>query len=173
MSSCQLCLREIYIPWQQADKPFKDSATIACCPTVRDWRAPTAVKASGPPKRRSATGQVCFNLKLETYIRTCDCFRVVCAPQDESYEIYSEAKRQFCVINRDVLINAQSPHKWWFTSLPALVSGGWGTGMWVSWRLICCQIILKASCVRNLLICRSLVIYLLVLSYLPKGIVRE
>ena len=28
---------------------------VVSCPTVRDWGAPTAVKASGPPKRRSAT----------------------------------------------------------------------------------------------------------------------
>ena len=51
-------------------------------------------------------------------------------------ENYSEAKRQFSVRNRDVLINAQSPHKWWSTlksavfglslSLPSLVDGGGG-----------------------------------------------
>ena len=28
---------------------------------------------------------------------------------------YSEAKRQFSARNRDVLMNAQSPHKWWST----------------------------------------------------------
>ena len=49
-------------------------------------------------------------------------------------EIYSVAKRQFSVRNRDVLINAQSPHKWWSTlksavfglssSLPPLVGSG-------------------------------------------------
>ena len=51
-------------------------------------------------------------------------------------ETYSEAKRQFSVKNRDVLINAQSPHKWWSTlksamfglssSLPPLDGGGGG-----------------------------------------------
>ena len=28
-------------------------------------------------------------------------------------ETYSEAKRQFSDRNSDVLINVQSPHKWW------------------------------------------------------------
>ena len=28
---------------------------------------------------------------------------------------YSEAKSQFSVRNRDVLMNAQSSHKWWST----------------------------------------------------------
>ena len=51
-------------------------------------------------------------------------------------ETYSEAKRQFSVKNRDLLMNAQSPHKWWSTlksavpgsssSLPPLVGGGGG-----------------------------------------------
>ena len=51
-------------------------------------------------------------------------------------ETYSEAKRQFSDRNRDVLINIQSPHKWWCTlksvvfgsssSLPSLVSEGGG-----------------------------------------------
>ena len=30
-------------------------------------------------------------------------------------ETYSEAKRQFSVRNRDVLMKARSPHKWWST----------------------------------------------------------
>ena len=52
-------------------------------------------------------------------------------------ETYSEAKHQFSVRNGDVLMNAQSPHhKWWSTlksavfnlslSLPPLVGGGGG-----------------------------------------------
>ena len=51
-------------------------------------------------------------------------------------ETYSEAKRQFSDRNRDVLMNVQSPHKWWSTlksavfgpssSLPPLVSEGGG-----------------------------------------------
>ena len=51
-------------------------------------------------------------------------------------ETYSEAKRQFSAGNRGVLMNAQSPHKWWSTlksavfdlssSLPPLVGGGGG-----------------------------------------------
>ena len=49
---------------------------------------------------------------------------------------YSETKRQFSVRNRDVLMNVQSPHKWWSTlksavfglisALPPLVSEGGG-----------------------------------------------
>ena len=51
-------------------------------------------------------------------------------------ETYSEAKRQFSDRNRDVLMNVQSPHKWWSTlksavfgsssSLPPHVSEGGG-----------------------------------------------
>ena len=51
-------------------------------------------------------------------------------------ETYSEAKRQFSVSNRDVLMNVQSPPKWWSTlksavfgsssSLPPLVREGVG-----------------------------------------------
>ena len=51
-------------------------------------------------------------------------------------ETYSEAKRQFSDRNRDVLMNIQSPYKWWSTlksalfgsssSLPPLVSEGGG-----------------------------------------------
>ena len=51
-------------------------------------------------------------------------------------ETYSEVKRQFSARNRDVLMNAQSPHKWRFTlksavfglnsTLPPLVGGGGG-----------------------------------------------
>ena len=51
-------------------------------------------------------------------------------------EIYSKAKRQFSVRNRDALMNAQSPHKWWSTlksaafilslTLLPLVGGGGG-----------------------------------------------
>ena len=51
-------------------------------------------------------------------------------------ETYSEDKRQLSARNRDILMNAQSPNKWWSTlkspvfglisSLPPLVGGGWG-----------------------------------------------
>ena len=51
-------------------------------------------------------------------------------------ETYSEAKRQFSSRNRDVIMNAQSPQKWWSTlksavfglslSLTPLVGGGFG-----------------------------------------------
>ena len=37
-------------------------------------------------------------------------------------ETYSEAKRQFSVSNRDVLMNTESPHKWCF-ALKSVVFG--------------------------------------------------
>ena len=53
--------------------------------------------------------------------------------QVRANETYSESKHQFSARNRDLLMNAQSPHKWWFTlksavfslslSLPPLVGG--------------------------------------------------
>ena len=56
--------------------------------------------------------------------------------QVRANETYSEAKRQFSARNRDVLMNAQYPHKWWSTlksavlglssSLPSLVGGSGG-----------------------------------------------
>ena len=56
--------------------------------------------------------------------------------QVRAIETYSEAKRLFSVRNRDVLMNAQSPHNWWSSvryavfgvssSLPPLVGGGGG-----------------------------------------------
>ena len=56
--------------------------------------------------------------------------------QVRANETYSEAKHQFNVRNIGVLMNVQSPHKWWFTlksavfssssSLPPLVSLGSG-----------------------------------------------
>ena len=51
-------------------------------------------------------------------------------------ETYSEAKHQFSVSNRDVLVKAQSLHKWWSTlksavfcsnsSFPPIVDGDCG-----------------------------------------------
>ena len=51
-------------------------------------------------------------------------------------EIYSEAKSEFSVTNRDILLNAQYPHMWWSTpksdgfgsisSVHLLVGGGGG-----------------------------------------------
>ena len=56
--------------------------------------------------------------------------------QVRANETYSEAKHQFSDRNKDVLMNAQSPHKWWSTlnsavfdsssSLPPLISEGGG-----------------------------------------------
>ena len=50
--------------------------------------------------------------------------------QVRSNETHSEAKRQFSDRNSDVLMNVQSPHKWWSavsgsnSSLPPLIEGG-------------------------------------------------
>ena len=56
--------------------------------------------------------------------------------QVRANETSSEAKRQLSSRNRNILMNAQSPHKWWSTlksavfglslSLPSLVGGGGG-----------------------------------------------
>ena len=82
-----------------------------------------------------------FGLKQEAHLRwTRDMSRVNWEEfihcQVRANETYSEAKRQFNARDRDVLMNAQSPHKWWSTlksavfglisSLPPLVSGGGG-----------------------------------------------
>ena len=58
-----------------------------------------------------------FSLKHEAHRRwTRDCYRVnwdeFVHCQVRANETYSEAKRQFSARNRDVLMNAQSPHKW-------------------------------------------------------------
>ena len=82
-----------------------------------------------------------LGLKQEAYLRcTNDRSHVnseefVCC-HVRANETYSEAKRQFSVRNMDVLMNAQSPHKWWSTlksavfgfssTLPPHVGGGGG-----------------------------------------------
>ena len=88
-------------------------------------------------------------------------------------EAYSEAKRQFSDRNRDVLMNVQSPHKWWSSlksavfgsssSLPMLVSEGSG---------LVCESVGTADLLSDpgrLFICRSLAIRLLVLPPLSSG----
>ena len=82
-----------------------------------------------------------FGLMQEAHLRsTRDRSRVNweefvrCQVRDN--ETYSEAKCQFSARNSDVLMNAQSPHKWWPTlkstkfglssSLPPFVGGGGG-----------------------------------------------
>ena len=82
-----------------------------------------------------------FSLKQEAHLRwTRDRSRVNWEEfvhyQVRSNETNSEAKRQFSDRNRDVLMNVQSPHKWWSTlksmmfgsssSLPPLVCEGGG-----------------------------------------------
>ena len=82
-----------------------------------------------------------FGLKQEAHLRwTRDCFRVNWEEfvhyQVRANETYSEAKHQFSDRNREVLMNIQSPRKWWSTrksavfgstsSLPPLVSEGGG-----------------------------------------------
>ena len=97
-------------------------------------------------------------------------------------ETYSEATRQFSDRNRHVLMNVQSPHKWWSTlksavfgsssSLPSLVSEGGG---------LVCESVGKADLLSDHFdsmqsmeavdLC-SLVIHLLVLPPLRSGRVR-
>ena len=82
-----------------------------------------------------------FGLKQEVHLRwTRDCSRVnwevFVRCQVRANETFSEVKRQFSDIDRDVLMNVQSPHKWWSTlksavfgsssSLPPLVHEGGG-----------------------------------------------
>ena len=75
-----------------------------------------------------------FGLKQEAHLRwTRDRSRVSWEEfvQVRASETYSKAKHQFWARNRDVLMNAQSPHNWWSTlksavfgmssSLPPLV----------------------------------------------------
>ena len=78
-----------------------------------------------------------FGLKQEAHLRwTRDRSRVnweeFVRCQVRANETYSEAKRQFSARNRAVLMNVESPHKWWSTlksavfgtssSLPPLVN---------------------------------------------------
>ena len=80
-----------------------------------------------------------FGLKQEAHLWwTRDRFRVNWEEfvhcEVRANETYSEAKHQIRDRNRDVLMNVQSPHKWWSTlksvvfgsssSLPPLISGG-------------------------------------------------
>ena len=51
--------------------------------------------------------------------------------QVRANETYSEAKRKFSVRNRNVLINVQSPHMWWFTFQLIVFESNvvvWGSG---------------------------------------------
>ena len=82
-----------------------------------------------------------FDLKQEAHLRwTRDYSQVnweefVCC-QVRANETYSEAKHQFSIRNIDVLMNGQSPYKWWSTlksavfglssSLPSQVGPGGG-----------------------------------------------
>ena len=84
-----------------------------------------------------------FGLKQEAHLQwTCDRFRInweeYVQCQVRANETYSMAKRQFSDRNRDVLMNVQSPNKWWPTlkssvfglssSLGPLVREGGGLG---------------------------------------------
>ena len=129
-----------------------------------------------------------FGLKQDAHLRwTCDRSRVNWEEfvhyQVRANDTYSEAMHQFSDRNRDVLMNVQSPHKWWSTlksavfgsssSLPPLVRVGGGLVCEsVGKSLICCRIILTASSPGRLLIYLSLVIYLVVLPPFHLGRVR-
>ena len=61
-----------------------------------------------------------FDLKQEAHLRwtgdrSRDNWEEFVRCQVRANETYSEAKHQFSVRNIDVLMNVQSPHKWWST----------------------------------------------------------
>ena len=83
-----------------------------------------------------------FDLKQEAHVRWAhDRYWVNWEEfvhcQVRANEIYSEAKHQFSVRSIDVLMNVQSPHKWWSTLKSAVFGfvtaspgrSGWGTGV--------------------------------------------
>ena len=119
---------------------------------------------------------MCFGFKQEANLRwICDHSQVNWESfrcQVRANKTYSDPKDQFSVRNRDVLKNAQSPHKWWSTpksavfglssSLPPLLGLGGG---------LVCESVGKADLLSDhfdgkhlsagsLLICRSLAIRL-------------
>ena len=66
-----------------------------------------------------------FGLKQEAHLRwTRDCSLVnweeFVHNQVRANEIYSVAKRQFSDRNRDILMNVQSPHRWYSTRKSAV-----------------------------------------------------
>ena len=84
-----------------------------------------------------------FGLQQEAHLRwTRDCCRV---NREEfvhclvrANETYSESKRQFSDIDRDVLMNIQSPHKWWSTRKSAV----FGCSAWCSaWCSAGCHVL--------------------------------
>ena len=58
-----------------------------------------------------ASGRLIFGGPVITRVNWDEFVRY----QVRANETYSEAKRQFSNRNRDVLMNVQSPHKWWST----------------------------------------------------------
>ena len=129
-----------------------------------------------------------FGLKQEAHLRwTRDRSRVnweeFVRCQVRANETYSETKRQFSKRNRDILMNAPTPHKWWSTlksavfgsssSPPPLVGEGGG---------LVCESVGKTNLLsdnfygkqsRESVICRSLAIRLRDLPPLPSGPVRS
>ena len=95
-------------------------------------------------------------------------------------EVYTKANCQFCVRNRDVLMNAHFPHKWRSTlyksavfgsssSLPPLAGGGGGTvresigkGLYAVKQFL-------QQVVQGVLICRSLHQSPIILPLLPSS----
>ena len=62
------------------------------------------------------TKSVCYTFPT-LYIRSWVNWEEFVRCQVRANETYSEAKLQFNSRNRDVLMNAQSPHKWWPTQV--------------------------------------------------------
>ena len=92
-----------------------------------------------------------FGLKQEAHLRwTRDRYRVnweeFVRYQLRANETYSEDKRQFSDRNRDVLMNVQSPHKWWSTLKSAVFGSSQSLSLLVSEDgLLVCESVGKAD----------------------------
>ena len=86
--------------------------------------------------------RLAFDIKQGAHLRglaiALELTGMICPLPEEGQCVCAEAMRQFSVRSRDVLINAQCPHKWWSTvksalfgsssdsSLPPLIGAGGG-----------------------------------------------
>ena len=112
-----------------------------------------------------------------------ELLRWVCLLPCEGHVFYAEVGHQFSTRSRDVLMNAQCPHKWWSTLESATFCSTSSltplNGFTVVGELVCelvwhiyYQIILIVSSPQILYICHPLAINLSVLQHLPLVRVR-